>query len=82
VTAPEGVEAASAPVRYRALCEGCGEYHPAEYHHDGQWGEGPIYAATCPVDGLTDFLTWQGVVVDRTPAPDLRLTITTERTEL
>lgn len=40
----------------------CGtEYHEAEYHHEGRYGEGPIYVVTCPLDGLATFVTREGL---------------------
>lgn len=42
--------------------EGCNERHIAEYHHDGQYGEGRIYIATCPTDGLSLFHTQEADV--------------------
>jgi len=37
--------------------ENCGSVHTATFSHDGDYGQGRIYAATCPVDGLTDYYT-------------------------
>lgn len=39
------------PTEGVVLCEYCGKFHRAEYHHDGSYGEGPIYAVwaiDCP----------------------------------
>ena len=43
-------------------CEFCGATHPAEYSHEGQYGEGPIYAVVCPAGPadrgwVTDYYT-------------------------
>jgi hypothetical protein len=35
----------------------CGGVHAAWHSHEGAYGEGPIYAATCPLDGLADYFT-------------------------
>lgn len=42
--------------------EPCGERHEAEYSHHGLHGEGPIFAVTCPKDGLTDYFTEEGIM--------------------
>lgn len=42
-------------------CETCGEMHEGEYHHEGTFGEGPIFAVTCGLDGLTDWFTLAGL---------------------
>jgi hypothetical protein len=41
------------------ICHYCGERHPAEYDHEGRYGEGPIYAVVCPTDrlGVIDYYT-------------------------
>lgn len=39
------------------LCDECGEPHPAHYSHEGQFGEGAIYAVVCTADLLTDYYT-------------------------
>ena len=49
-------------------CDRCNAAHEAEPSHEGQWGEGPIWAVTCPVDGLTQWHTREGV----RPAPAKR----------
>lgn len=46
---------------YQVRCENCGEYHPAEYSHEGQYDQGPIYAVVCTKDHLTDYFTLDGV---------------------
>lgn len=43
------------------VCDMCGHEHQAVYTHDGQFGEGPIYAVVCPVDDLTDYYTLERV---------------------
>ena len=33
-----------------AFCEVCGNFHPVEYHHEGRYGQGPIFvmsSASC-----------------------------------
>lgn len=47
--------------KYQATCDGCGATHPAEYSHEGQFGEGAIYAVVCTVDWLTSYHTSEGV---------------------
>lgn len=42
-------------------CERCGEAHPAEYSHEGRYGEGHVYAVTCTADLLTDYYTEEGL---------------------
>lgn len=44
-------------------CDTCGERHPATYHHDGQFGEGPVYEVTCTRDGLADYYLTERVSV-------------------
>lgn len=46
---------------HTAICDGCGNVHPAEYSHEGQFGEGPIFAVTCTVDYLTSYHTTEGL---------------------
>lgn len=48
---------APSPYAGQILCQSCGEPHPAEYSHEGRYGEGPIYAVVCTVDWLTDYYT-------------------------
>jgi hypothetical protein len=37
-------------------CDSCGKRHPAEYSHEGQWNQGPIFAVVCTTDGwVTDY---------------------------
>lgn len=36
-------------------CQECPERHPATYSHEGQFGQGPIYAVVC--GELTDYYT-------------------------
>lgn len=43
-------------------CDGCDTTHPACFDHDGTFGEGPIFAVPCPADGLTTFVTRDGLV--------------------
>ena len=40
-----------------AQCLECGDWHEAEYSHEGRFGEGPIYAVVCTVDYLTSYYT-------------------------
>lgn len=58
-------------------CDRCeGATHEAEYHHEGTFGEGAIFAVTCPEDGLTQFHTREGVTeqqVERVTAASLGL---------
>lgn len=57
-------------IRYIAPCHFCGELHLAEYSHPGRWGEGPIWAAYCDRDDVTDYYTREGVELrDGTPVP-------------
>lgn len=42
-------------------CQECGANHEANYSHEGRFGEGPIYAVICTVDGLTDYYTTEVV---------------------
>lgn len=40
-----------------ATCAHCGQLHAVEYHHDGRFGEGPIYgmwSLSCSVPWLRD----------------------------
>lgn len=49
-------------------CFQCGERHVAEYHHEGRYGEGSIYAVVCSADGL-DLTDWYTAdVIDFDPA--------------
>lgn len=38
-------------------CFTCDRWHEAHYHHDGQYGEGPIFIVICEEDGLADYYT-------------------------
>jgi hypothetical protein len=42
-------------------CDNCGEPHMATYSHEGNFGEGPIYAVVCTADQLTDYYTGERV---------------------
>jgi hypothetical protein len=42
-------------------CDACGRPHPAEFSHQGRFGEGPIYAVVCTRDYLTDYYTGERV---------------------
>lgn len=42
-------------------CDGCGGRHPAEPSHDGQHGDGQIYAVVCPEDLMTQYHTREGI---------------------
>lgn len=44
-------------VAHEVTCHECGRTHPAEYSHEGRYGEGPIYAVVCDADHLTDYYT-------------------------
>lgn len=46
---------------YHAECDRCGKVHEATYHHEGRFGEGHIFAVTCPEDGLTAWHTTEGL---------------------
>jgi hypothetical protein len=46
----------------KVVCETCGEVHVAEYSHEGQFNEGPIYAVVCTADHLTDYVTTWALV--------------------
>lgn len=46
---------------HTVTCYQCGQRHVAEYSHEGRFGEGPIYAVVCEVDGLTDYYTTEGL---------------------
>jgi hypothetical protein len=50
------------PETIQVMCSTCNQLHPAEYHHEGQYGEGPIYISTCPSDWLADFYTLEASV--------------------
>lgn len=45
------------PAKIAVQCDHCPDVHEASYSHDGTYGEGPIYAAACTADGLTDYHT-------------------------
>jgi hypothetical protein len=42
-------------------CQECGAKHVAEYNHEGDYDQGPIYAVVCTADHLTDFYTAEAV---------------------
>lgn len=42
------------PAPGHVICDECGRRHVAEYSHDGDYGQGPIFAVICE-DGLTDY---------------------------
>lgn len=44
------------------ICDECGQRHIAEESHEGQHGEGTIYAVVCTVDWLTDYYTAERLV--------------------
>ena len=44
-----------------AICDDCGQKHEATYSHEGEWGQGPIYAVVCTVDHLTSYYTAEGL---------------------
>jgi hypothetical protein len=46
----------------QADCDGCGQVHEAVYSHEGRFSEGPIYAVACFEDGLTSYVTTEGLV--------------------
>ena len=52
-------------------CDTCGAPHEATYSHEGQYGEGAIYAVVCTQDWLTDYYTSERVAVEQhlTPYP-------------
>jgi hypothetical protein len=43
------------PAPGRVDCDNCGAFHPADYSHEGDFGQGPIFAVVCTVDDLTDY---------------------------
>lgn len=47
-----------------ALCDHCSKTHVAEYHHEGRFGEGPIFIVYCTTmnDDLADFVTTEYLV--------------------
>lgn len=45
----------------KALCPGCDELHEAAYDHEGEFGQGPIFATFCPKDNLADYHTLDGL---------------------
>lgn len=47
---------------HTAYCDGCSQIHPAEYSHEGRFGEGAIFAVVCGVDGLTSYHTTEGLI--------------------
>lgn len=56
-------ELTAAGIVGRVACQECGDDHIAEYSHEGQFGEGPVFAVVCPVDQLTDYYTLDAVTV-------------------
>lgn len=56
-----------------ADCQTCGSLHVAEYSHEGQWGQGPIYAVVCPEGNLVDYYTTEGLSADSLPKITLDL---------
>ena len=46
-----------APAFIYVQCDHCPWFHRADYSHEGQYGEGPIYGAICADDHLTDYYT-------------------------
>jgi len=56
------VHPAVAEQKRQAVCDECGQLHEATYSHEGQWGEGPIYAVVCTQDWLTSYYTAEGLV--------------------
>lgn len=73
-------------------CQQCEEWHPAEYSHEGRFGEGPIFAVVC--GEFTDYYTDE-LVRPAAPTANLGLaeamarvtgsvaaTVTVERREL
>jgi hypothetical protein len=53
------VERSPEPVGW---CDGCQGTHPASYSHEGSYGEGAVYEVPCPIDGLSTFVTTEGLV--------------------
>lgn len=51
-----GAPVISAPALTVDFCDTCEKVHPAEYSHEGRFGQGAIYAVVCD-DGLTDYYT-------------------------
>lgn len=42
-------------------CDHCGGTHPAEYSHEGQYSEGPIFVVYCPEDVHADYYTTEAL---------------------
>lgn len=45
------------PQTIRVQCHQCGQEHEGQHHHEGRFGEGPIYIVICEADGLADYYT-------------------------
>jgi hypothetical protein len=58
-TQAEQVLAAATTAPGTVTCDECGATHIAEYSHEGQFGQGPIYAVVC--GDLTDYYTGERV---------------------
>lgn len=53
-------------VTHHVICNQCEQQHEAEYHHEGSFGEGPIFIVICERDGLADYYTTEGLDCWRT----------------
>lgn len=53
----EAAAAKGKGLRAAVVCHHCDQLHEATYHHEGQFGEGPIYVVVCTADDLHDFYT-------------------------
>lgn len=47
------------PANGHVICDECGERHVAEYSHEGQFGQGAIFAVVC--GEFTDYYTGERV---------------------
>jgi len=59
---------AEIPAPGTVTCDNCGEVHPAEYSHDGDHGQGPIFVVYCTKDDLADYYQ-ESRVIRPEPAP-------------
>jgi len=52
----------------RAYCDSCGKVHEGEYAHHATYSGAMVYVVTCPVDGLSDFITREWVRIEAVKA--------------
>jgi len=52
----------------RAYCDSCGKEHEGEYAHHSTRDGVMIYVLTCPVDGLSDFITREWIKIEAVKA--------------